>query len=108
MHSLAGKVVAGGVLGLPSLSRKKPRRTSSGPPRLRRTWTLTSGTADGATSSTAMAALPIPFMEVSVSVLDTLDVLRSSIEEEVGDARPASLCTVAALYSHITRESIHV
>jgi hypothetical protein len=29
------------------------------------------------------AALPLPFMELSVSVVDTLDLLRSSVEEEV-------------------------
>jgi hypothetical protein len=31
----------------------------------------------------ATAALPLPFMELSVSVVDTLDLLRSSVEEEV-------------------------
>lgn len=66
-------------LGLPSLQGK--RKAPSLLPRLpvlTRTFSLLSGVPGG-----VCGALPLPFLEINVSVLDTLDVMRSSIEEEV-------------------------
>eukprot|EP00882_Tetradesmus_deserticola_P014367 GHRQ01015278.1.p1 GENE.GHRQ01015278.1~~GHRQ01015278.1.p1 ORF type:complete len:202 (+),score=50.79 GHRQ01015278.1:846-1451(+) len=56
---------------------------SRGRAKLRRQWTSCKSKPIPAARGTATAALPLPFMELSVSVLDTLDVLRSSIEEEI-------------------------
>lgn len=71
-------------LGLPSLSVPRGPRTQKGScsrfgPQLQRCWTLRSK----GPSTTTVAALPLPFLEISVSVLDTLDLVRSSVEEEV-------------------------
>jgi hypothetical protein len=88
MQTLAGKA----AVGLPSLTLKPRVRAKQVPaamPRLQRTWTLRSspGTA---------AALPFPFMEISVSVLDTIDLMRSSLEEEVrGQCVQGPMCAGA-------------
>lgn len=72
-------------LGLPSLNVPRgPRAQQKGScsrvgPQLQRCWTLRSK----GPSTTTVAALPLPFLEISVSVLDTLDLVRSSVEEEV-------------------------
>lgn len=48
----------------------------------RRKWTMCKG-GRPASGGTATNALPLPFMEISMQVLDTLDVLKNSVEEEV-------------------------
>jgi hypothetical protein len=92
MYSLAQTMTPSACQGLPSLQRKGPSRGpkgrsnfQAGAPRLQRTLTLRLGSD---VSSTATAALPLPFMEISLSLMsnmgDTLDLIRSSVEEEVG------------------------
>ncbi|WIA33343.1 hypothetical protein OEZ86_006480 [Tetradesmus obliquus] len=74
-----------GPQGLGTSLNPKPG-TSRGRAQLRRQWTLCKhkpGPGGSSSSSTVMAALPLPFMELSVSVMDTLDLLRSSVEEEI-------------------------
>uniref|UniRef100_A0A383WHL5 Uncharacterized protein n=1 Tax=Tetradesmus obliquus TaxID=3088 RepID=A0A383WHL5_TETOB len=75
-----------GPQGLGTSLNPKPG-TSRGRAQLRRQWTLCKHKpgpgGSSSSSSTVMAALPLPFMELSVSVMDTLDLLRSSVEEEI-------------------------